>query len=184
MEISVHNTDTAIVFEQLFKKHYRQLHAYAATIIKDSDEAEEKVQHVFYKLWEKRDTLAELESVSAYLYRSVHNECLNYLKHNKVKKVYEAHALHTGNVIAPTTDTATTRELEAKIDDALNSLPEQCRTIFQMSRYEELKYREIADQLGLSIKTIENQMGKALKILRTKLADYISVWLLLLTLIN
>lgn len=184
MEISVHNTDTAIVFEQVFKKHYKQLHAYAATILKDSDEAEEMVQNVFYKLWERRDRMNELQSIPAYLYRSVHNECMNHLKHSKVKQAHEVHALHTGDAVTTATDTATTRELEECIADALNTLPEQCRTIFQMSRYEDLKYREIADRLGLSIKTIENQMGKALKILRTKLADYISVWIILLTLIN
>ena len=66
-------------------------------------------------------------------------------------------------------------ELEQQINKALNELPEQCRTIFQMSRFEELKYQEIADRLGLSIKTIENQMGKALKILRVKLVDYLPI---------
>ena len=74
------------------------------------------------------------------------------------------------------------RELEDRISEAIKELPQQCRTIFQMSRFEELKYKEIADQLGLSIKTVENQMGKALKIMRTKLADFLP--LILLWLIN
>ncbi len=72
------------------------------------------------------------------------------------------------------------RELEQKLDIALKELPQQCRTIFQMSRFEELKYREIADQLGLSVKTVENQMGKALRLLRVKLADFLPVVLTLL----
>lgn len=182
--ISVNRTDTAAVFEQVFKEHYKNLHAYACSILKDSDEAEEMVQNVFYKLWEKRDKMSELQSVQAYLYRSVYNECMNYVKHEKVKQAHEAHAVHQGNISTPMADAAEAKELETRIAEAMNSLPEQCRTIFQMSRFEELKYREIADKMGLSIKTIENQMGKALKILRTKLADYVTVWLLMLTLLN
>lgn len=177
--------DINLVFEQVFKEHFKNLHAYACSILKDEDEAEEMVQNVFYKLWEKKEKIGELQSVPAYLYRSVYNECMNYVKHEKVKMTYEAHAVHHGSIAARATDTATAKELEHRIADALADLPEQCRTIFQLSRFEELKYREIADKMGLSVKTVENQMGKALKILRTKLADYISVvWLLLLTLIK
>lgn len=177
--------DINLVFEQVFKEHFKNLHAYACSILKDEDEAEEMVQNVFYKLWEKKEKIGELQSVPAYLYRSVHNECMNYVKHEKVKMTYEAHAVHHGNIAGQATDTATAKELEYRIAEALAGLPEQCRTIFQLSRFEELKYREIADKMGLSVKTVENQMGKALKILRTKLADYISVvGLLLITLIK
>lgn len=183
--ITVHNTDTTAVFETVFKDNFKNLHAYACSILKDSDDAEEMVQNVFYKLWEKKEKIDELQSVPAYLYRSVYNECMNFVKHEKVKTAYEAHAVHHGNIASRPVDNADTKQLEARIAEAMSSLPEQCRTIFQMSRYEELKYREIADKMGLSVKTIENQMGKALKILRTKLADYISVlWLFLITLIN
>lgn len=183
--ISIHKADTAVVFERIFKEHFKNLHAYACSILSDSDEAEERVQQVFYKLWEKKERIDELQSVQAYLYRSVYNECMNYVKHEKVKSAHEAHAVHHGNIASQPEDNATTKQLEQRIAEAMNSLPEQCRTIFQMSRFEDLKYREIADRMGLSVKTIENQMGKALKIMRTKLADYISVvWLFLITLIN
>lgn len=183
--ITIHNTDTTAVFEQVFKEHFKNLHAYACSILKDSDDAEEMVQNVFYKLWEKKDKIGELQSVPAYLYRSVHNECMNFVKHEKVKMAYEAHAVHHGNIASRPEDNADTKQLEKRIGEALADLPEQCRTIFQMSRFEELKYREIADKMGLSVKTVENQMGKALKILRTKLADYISViGLFLITLVN
>lgn len=183
--ISVHTTDSSVLFERVFKEHFKSLHAYAGSILRDSDEAEEVVQNVFYKLWEKKEKIDEIQSVQAYLYRSVYNECMNFVKHEKVKQNYEAHAVHHGNIASSAVDNAETKELEERIGNALNDLPEQCRTIFQMSRFEELKYREIADKLGLSVKTIENQMGKALKILRTKLADYINVvWLLLITLLN
>jgi RNA polymerase sigma-70 factor (ECF subfamily) len=86
---------------------------------------------------------------------------------------------HTGSEIGHDTDHAALRELREKIDEALNELPEQCRTIFQMSRYEDMRYREIADRLNISVKTVENQLGKALKILRTRLADYLPILALL-----
>lgn len=182
--IAIHNTDSAIVFERIFKEQFKKLHAYAYSILQDSDEAEEAVQNVFYKLWEKKEKIPELQSVAAYLYRSVYNECMNFVKHEKVKNTYEAHAIHHGGLASSAVDNAETKELEGRIAEALSSLPEQCRTIFQMSRFEELKYREIADKLGLSVKTIENQMGKALKILRTKLADYMTILALLFTLLK
>lgn len=161
-------------FEQVFRSHFRALHAYACTILKEEATAEEMVQQVFFKLWEKKDQVTIQQSVNAYLYRSVYNECMNYLKHQKVKKVHRAHTLHTADSAAeqPSRQLAA-RELEGRIAEALNQLPEQCRTIFQMSRFEELKYREIADKLKLSVKTVENQMGKALRIMRTQLIDYL-----------
>lgn len=183
--ITVHEVDSDLIFEQTFKEHFGSLHAYAYTILKNDADAEEMVQNVFYKLWEKKGRIGELQSVLAYLYRAVHNECMNLIKHHKVKNTYQEHVVHQGDMEQQAHDSAEVKELEARIHATLQDLPEQCRTIFQMSRFEELKYREIADKLGLSVKTIENQMGKALKILRTKLADYITVlWLLFITFLN
>lgn len=167
------------VFEQLFKMHFKALHAYAITILKDEDAAEEIVQGIFLKFWEKRELLSIQTSVKAYLYKCVYHDSLNFLKHEKIKTKYQDFATYTMNSLnEPASSKVETTELEKQIRLALNELPEQCRTIFQMSRFEELKYREIADQLGLSVKTIENQMGKALKIMRLKLADFLSLILL------
>ncbi len=174
MEISNNIGISEQLFEEVFKAHFKNLYGYALTIVKDDIHAEEIVQQVFFKLWEKREKLNIQQSVQAYLYRAVHNECLNYLKHQKVKQAYQAYAKHT---MQEGTDnnirTMIGKELETKISEALERLPEQCRTIFQMSRFEQLKYREIADKLNLSIKTIENQMGKALKIMRMHLVEYL-----------
>ena len=162
------------LFEQLFKDHYKALHAYAATILKDADLAEEVVQQMFLKFWEKRELLVIATSIKAYLYKCVYNDSLNYLKHENVKKKYQDFTQLTANTLSEFASAkAELNELEIKLREALNELPEQCRTIFQLSRFEELKYREIADQLGLSIKTVENQMGKALRILRLKLVDFL-----------
>jgi len=161
-------------FEQLFKTHFKRLHAYAFTILRDEVEAEEMVQQVFFKLWERNETLSLTGSVSAYLYRAVHNESLNYIKHQKVRSNHQLHVAYSmKNEAEHPAKKVIAGELEKKIHSALNELPEQCRTIFQMSRFDELKYREIADKLGISVKTVENQMGKALKLLRQKLADFL-----------
>ncbi|MBZ0100252.1 MAG: sigma-70 family RNA polymerase sigma factor, partial [Taibaiella sp.] len=122
--IIITGKDINQVFEQVFKEHFKNLHAYACSILKDEDEAEEMVQNVFYKLWEKKEKISELQSVPAYLYRAVHNECMNYVKHEKVTMAYEAHAVHHGSIAGQATDTATARELEQRIGDALAALPE------------------------------------------------------------
>jgi RNA polymerase sigma-70 factor (ECF subfamily) len=119
-------------------------------------------------------------SLTAYLYKSVYHESLNYLKHRKVRMAYTMHAARQKNEVENTSSRVQLAELQERIDAALKDLPEQCRTIFQMSRFEELKYQEIADRLGLSVKTVENQMGKALRILRLKLADYLPLIAILL----
>lgn len=176
---------TADTFELVFKKYYKALHAYAFTILRDESQAEEIVQQVFYKLWEKRNDININLSMQAYLYRAVYNESLNYLKHLKVRKAYHAHTIHSTTDAGPgATGKMAAKELEEKIANTLRLLPEQCRTIFQMSRFEELKYREIADRLSISVKTVEHQMGKALKIMRTALAAYLPLIIYIMLLIK
>lgn len=170
-------------FEQVFKTHYKNLHAYAFTILKDEDEAEEMVQQVFFKLWERSDQLSFSGPVAGYLYRAVHNESLNFLKHQKVKDSHRLHvAYRMKNKAEQPQGRVVKKELEEKFREALNELPEQCRTVFQLSRFEDMKYKEIADKLDISIKTVENHMGKALKLLRTKLVDFLTLLIILLKL--
>ncbi|SEK55968.1 RNA polymerase sigma-70 factor [Olivibacter domesticus] len=162
------------VFESVFKQHFNNLHAYAFTILKDAVSAEEVVQSLFLKLWEKKDVLTIQTSLKSYLYRATYNDCMNILKHLQVRQRHQDHVSYFHD---RTSENASSRlqenELKNELQKAINLLPEKCRTIFQMSRFEELKYQEIADQLDISIKTVENQMGKALKILRHALADYL-----------
>lgn len=161
-------------FEQVFKNYYKNLHAYACTFLKDEADSDEVVQQVFYKLWERSGNGNVSGSTAAYLYRAVHNECLNHLKHRNVKdrhELYVAHSMKQQN--GNTGGNIMTKELEHRYLSALKELPEQCRTVFQLSRFEDMKYREIADTLNISVKTVENQMGKALKFLRLKLAEFL-----------
>ncbi len=159
-------------FEQVFKQYYKTLHAYACTILNDEAEAEERVQQVFFKVWERAENLSFQGSVAAYLYRAVHNECLNFLKHENVKSAHRLYVVHRMKNESHT-DKTMDKELEQQFREAMNELPEQCRTVFQLSRFEELKYKEIADRLDISVKTVENHMGKALKLLRLKLVDFL-----------
>lgn len=174
--------DGTAFFEAAFKNHFKALHAYAITIIRDDAMAEEIVQNVFYKLWKNRETIEINQSLQAYLYRAVYNDSLNHLKHEKVKATYRSYAAYSMSHSDNATDKTKMRELEQKLDEALKELPEQCRTIFQMSRFEELKYMQIADRLGISVKTVENQMGKALKLLRLKLVDFLPASLIMILL--
>lgn len=161
-------------FEEVFKANYKSLHAYSFTITREEAAAEEIVQNVFYKLWDRAGSLSIEGSVRAYLYRAVHNESLNHLKHLKVRREHQLHIVHRMDQSAENTSRKIqVKELEKKIQQALNELPEQCRTVFQLSRFEELRYREIADRLNISVKTVENQMGKALKLLRLKLVEFL-----------
>ncbi|GAA0878371.1 RNA polymerase sigma-70 factor [Algoriphagus jejuensis] len=169
-------------FEMLFKTFYQPLCRYATSFLKDPDGAEEIVQAAFIGFWEKRETISIDTSVKSYLYRAVRNSCLNELKHEQVKQKYIAGEVAMGEKTSDSADhLAIHVELEDKIKAAIQTLPEQCRLIFTMSRFEELKYQEIADQLNLSVKTVENQMGKALKIMRTQLKEYLPLLAILMS---
>lgn len=136
------------------------------------DEAEDLVQQAFVKLWEYRGRLDVSWSLKAYLYKTVHNACLNRLRAGKVRSKYlDYNAQQLNDMYTPPDDTSP--ELLERFQRAMEALPPQCRHIFELSRFETLKYREIADQLGISIKTVETQMGKALRLMRTQLADYL-----------
>lgn len=172
-------------FELVFKQHYKGLHAYAFTLLKDDDIAEEMVQNVFYKLWERSEGLNISSTVAAYLYRAVHNDSLNHLKHLKVRT---QHQLYVSYRTDTHTDTSAKKlqlkDLEKRLHAALAELPEGCRTVFQLSRFEDLRYSEIAATLGISIKTVENQMGKALKLLRSSLVEFLSLLIIFLNFLN
>lgn len=168
-------------FDRIYTDHYPLLHQYAYTMLNDRVLAEEMVHQVFLKILEKGGTITVNTSLKAYLYRSVHNECLNYFKHQKVKQAHHEYTIVEFNGMAENpSGSMQYKELEKKLHTAINELPEQCRTVFQMSRFEELKYAEIALHLGISIKTVENQISKALKKLRIQLADYLPLFCLFL----
>jgi len=168
-------------FEMLFRTYYQPLCNYAFTFVQDRDEAEEIVQSTFLNIWEKRENLSIHTGVKPYLYAMVRNACLNVLKHEKIKQQHATMEMAIAErSIESVARTVIASELEAKIHDAMDHLPEQCRLIFKLSRFEDLKYAEIAEQLSISIKTVENQMGKALRIMREQLRDYLPLLIVLM----
>lgn len=161
-------------FEMLFRTYYQSLCNYAYTFVRDREEAEEVVQSTFTNVWEKRDNLSIHTGVKPYLYAMVRNACLNQLKHEKVKQQHAAMEIAVGErSVESVSRTVEASELEHRILEAMSKLPEQCRLVFKLSRFEDLKYAEIADQLNISVKTVENQMGKALRVMREQLKDYL-----------
>ncbi len=138
--------------------------------------AEEITGEVFIVLWEKREQLSETTSLNAYLYKSIQNKCLNYIKHQKVENLYFNY-LQKNNLLDACADEIENgfndKELARQIKSAVESLPEKCRQVFIMSRYEDMKYKDIALKLDISVKTVERHMGIALERLR-KILKYVS----------
>lgn len=166
-------------FEIIFRQYYEGLCRYAGMWIQDPDESEEIVQNTFVRLWEKRESLQIETSIKSYLYKSVYHSALNTIKHRKVKEQY-LHMKGKEENYSEQDSKHSLKELESRIEKALEGLPEQCRLIFSMSRFQNLKYREIADILNISVKTVENQMGKALRLMRHNLADFLTVVLVII----
>ena len=186
MEVTLAKSETVehpgheTAFEAAFKSNFKALHAYSHTMLRDEDMAEEIVQTVFLKLWENRDRMTIHTSLRAYLYKSVYHESLNYLKHKNVQRRYMQEAM-VDYKQRQTDEVMGDSELRRQLHAALQRLPEKCRTVFQLSRFEELRYQEIADRLGISVKTVEAHMGKALKVLRLRLADFLPLLIVILT---
>lgn len=170
-----------LVFEKVFKDYYEVLCNYANTIICNIEEAEEIVQNTYLTIWDKRENVDIHTSIKAYLYKAVYNNCLNWVKHNRVRQKHVEAARHQTDLYNDdSSEHLLGRELDQQIDLAINSIPDKCRTVFKLSRFENMTYSEIADHLSLSVKTVENHMVKALKILREELKDYLPLFLLLL----
>jgi RNA polymerase sigma-70 factor (ECF subfamily) len=159
-------------FESLFRSSYPSLVRYAMTIIKDHDSAEEVVQNLFFRLWKDKDKIKIESSLTGYLFRSVHNRCLHYIEHSRVvsRHAEEMTYRQTSREETPS-DILHYKELQARIAAILERLPERCGKIFYMSRFDGLKYSEIAEKLSISVKTVEANMGRALKEFRKELTE-------------
>ncbi|HKL67341.1 MAG TPA: RNA polymerase sigma-70 factor [Bacteroidales bacterium] len=166
-------------FEKIFREYFVSLTYYALKFTGDHDSAKEIVHQVFINIWEKRTEIEYDRSLRSYLYTAVHNRCLNFLRDRKQFDGEDIGTLAYGDVPAAVQeDKMEKEETEARISKAISSLPERCRKVFVLSRFEEKKYSEIASALGISVKTVEAQMSKALRLLRTELKDLISIFVM------
>ncbi len=167
-------------FEDLFKSHFPSLCHFAKQYVQDEDTAQDICQKVFISLWQKRAEIDPQQSVVSYLFTAVKNRCLNYIRDHKK---YRSKVLDLDLAEEEWTfqdDHFAEEELKEKIADALAALPEKCRRVFEMSRYQEMTYKEIAEELGIAQKTVEAHMSKAIKTLRIHLKDYLLVYLIIL----
>ena len=169
-----------ITFEKLFKSNFKGLCLFALRFVKDYDVAKEITQDAFISLWEKRDTIDLSRQVKSYLATAIRNKSFNYLRDNKK---FNNEIQDFERIVEPdykSNDLLENKELKAEITRAIDELPEKCREVFMLSRFENKKYQEIADKLQISIKTVEAQMSKALQHMRIRLAEYIAIFILLL----
>ncbi len=163
--------DDEAAFRQLFDRHYRLLLGTAINMLKDLPAAKDEVQEMFIKLWNTRHQIEIRSSVPNYLKRSVINRCLNKLKSRKSFEDEEVLEMEAATQLSAQ-DNLETSDLKAVLDNALNQLPERCRTIFILCRLEGLSHKEIGERLDISPKTVENQMTKALRVLKAAVKPF------------
>lgn len=166
-------------FSELYLTYYPKLVRFAKEFVMLEEDAENITQDVFTALWERRECLDRIENMNAYLFRLLRNRCLDYLKHKIFEQRYieniQTHYIIELNLKLQSLDRFDVSEFSEEketailVRAAINGLPKRCRDIFLLSRVEGLKYKEISERLGISVNTVECQMGIALKKLRMKL---------------
>lgn len=167
--------------EQLFMRYYDALVRFVVPILKDEDASRDTVQEVFTRIWEKREKLQDDTRIKSYLYMAVRNQAINVLrKEERVQWVNEEQEMEA---MAPreesTMKKVEEKDLQSRLQKALDAIPPKCRQVFELSRFEGMSYQQIAEAMEISIKTVENQMSKALQIMRKELLPYLKFLILL-----
>lgn len=160
-------------FDTIFRTYYAPLVGLAEGILRQRAVAEEVAQEVMVELWRRRETLSVQESLRAYLFRATRNRALNHLRHERVERRGEAFLAGESSAPAAAPAHLAEEEIDGALREAVGSLPERCREVFELSRVQGLRYAEIAEVMGISVKTVEAQMGKALRVLRERLAPWL-----------
>jgi RNA polymerase sigma-70 factor (ECF subfamily) len=170
-------------FETLFRDNYSRLSDYAYSILKSKQDAEDAVQDVFIKIWQKKPELVENEGIKFYLFTATKNTCISFLRKQSSIPFSGGHEKELHQVPVQEATAGKPVDYAALVKEALALLPPQCQAIYKMSRLAKLTYSQIAAELNLSVKTIENQMGKAIRLMREYARKHnipLSVFLLLL----
>ena len=159
-------------YENVFRACYRPMTAYAFRFLGTLPDSESIVQEVFLRLWQNRNNTIINSSLQHYLFKSVKNHCINYLEHERIKSKYQAAVIQYEATRSDYSEFFPEPDLMNQIENAIAALPPRRQEIFRLAREEGLKYREIAEKLDLSVKTVETQMTMALKQLRTSLSSF------------
>lgn len=167
------NGSTA-AFDLCFELYFTGLCTFANKLVRDSQVAQDIVQELFVNLWIKREKLEIHTSIKAFLFQSVKNNCLDHIKHSQVELAFASRYINENaeeyeNIYSDYTK----KEILQALNVAIEKLPKQCKAVFEMSRFEYKSYKEIAEMLGLSVKTVENHMGRALHIIRLELKEFL-----------
>lgn len=158
--------DADNAFKLMFESYYSYLCLVVYRMIPNKSLAEDLVQDVLYDIWRKRERLQINTSLKAYLRKATVNKTLNHIRDKKIKFEEETEAIALKSHEVDILQELDARDLQKKINQAVESLPDRCRIVFSLSRFEEMSYKEIAENLDISVKTVENQMSKALRIMR------------------
>jgi len=160
-------------FSTIFNTYYPDLVIFASRFTHDLNDSEEIVQDTFVTLWTERESIRINNSLKSYFLKTVQNKCIDWYRHKKVIKVHiDSIAKDPPRLTLDTDSYLLYSELNEQIENALNKLPDEIAEAFRMNRHKGLKYQEIADILGVSVRTIEVRIGKALILLRKYLNDY------------
>jgi RNA polymerase sigma-19 factor, ECF subfamily len=160
-------------FETMFRTHYAALAEYAHSLVGSPDVAEDVVQDVFVTLWTQQGRLTPPRNLRAYLWRAVRNRAINHLRHRRMVTAWQVQAAAVGIPEAPSADREVEgAELARAIKDAAATLSPRCRQVFELSREGHLTYPQIAQRLGIAVKTVETLMGRALRVVRLRLASH------------
>jgi RNA polymerase sigma-70 factor (ECF subfamily) len=160
-------------FEALYRFYYPRLCQFAFRYVPAKQVAEDLVHNVFYKVWMNRENLKPQGAIKSYLYTAVRNQALNHLEKGKIRQQADDEAIiQLESTATGPSEELSNKELKKAITEALEQIPERRRHIFLMHREDELTYREIAEMLDISVKTVETQMSRSLKFLREKLAEF------------
>jgi RNA polymerase sigma-70 factor (ECF subfamily) len=167
-------------YEAVYDEFFGVLYHLCINYLHDEKVAEEMVQDTFMKLWEIRETLNDQINIRNFLYTITKNNCLNYLRNQKISLKHQENIKYLEmqfnyEALEKLGNYLQFEELREKIDEAISKLPAEVIETFKLSRFEELSYREIADQQGISIKTVEARISKSLRILRVELKDYLPI---------
>jgi len=172
-------------FEYFFNKYYSHVLGFCIQFIYDKSQASSITQEAFLNLWLNRAKIEKVNGIESFLYTYAKSKCINAIRHNKVKECFKSKTLNEKEraldfdvLNAIIFDSLTIMELENLISKSIEDLPEKTKTVFFKKRFESKKNQEIAEELNISLKTVEAHMTKALKILRVNLSDYLPLLLI------